>query len=411
MAYLPLSKELKIMRELSDIKNKELFAIVSVGYNRLKSQKRLLHSLLNADYSGYSDVPLVISIDCSGDEELYDYARKFEWPYGEKYVLIREKRMGLKEHILACGDLTQYFKGIILLEDDIYVAKGFYDYTMQTNNYYGDCPKVSSIALYANEMNGFLWLPMVKLKNESDVTAGQSVATWGEAWNSRMWAEFRDWLAKTEIPWDDLDMPHQIKEWTKAWSKYYDAYMVMEDKYSIYPYTSLTTNFSDAGEHGSANNTIVQVSLQQGKKQYNFMPFGQLVKYDIYSNNLLLPEVLGIPRKDICLDLYGVRPNDKNCRYYLSVKRLPYKVVKSYGLFMRPQELNVIEGVPGNDIFLYDTSEKGNKPKGGSKAGRIIYYLHGFNYKYLPLATWANCIILSKKVMDRLKKYSKKLFK
>lgn len=399
------------MKELSDIKNKDLFAIVSVGYNRLKSQKRLLASLLRADYSGYADVPLVISIDCSGDEELYSYAQNFKWPYGEKYVLIREKRLGLKDHIIACGDLTQYFKGIILLEDDIYVAKGFYDYTIQVNNYYGDCPKVASIALYANEMNGFVWLPMAKLKNESDVTAGQSVATWGEAWNNRMWSEFRIWLDNTDIPWDSIDLPYQIKEWTKAWSKFYDAYMVMEDKFSIYPYTSLTTNFSDAGEHGSANNTIVQVSLQQGMKRYNFLPFEQLVKYDIYSNNLLLPEILNLSREDVCLDLYGVRPNDRKCKYYLTVRRLPFKVEKSYGLYMRPQELNVIEDIPGNDIFLYDTSECGKKPKGGGLSNRLIYYLHGFSYKYIPLAFWANCTILLMKVMDRVKKYAKKLFK
>lgn len=395
------------MNQLSDIKNKDLFAIVSVGYNRLASQKRLLTSLLNADYSGYRDIPLVISIDNGGNKELEDYVDNFEWPYGDKYVIKHKERLGLKEHIFSCGDLTKYFKGIILLEDDIYVAKGFYDYTIQVESYYGNCPQVASIALYANEMNGFIWLPMTKLKNASDVTAGQAVASWGEAWNTRMWTEFREWLAKTVIPWDDLDMPHQIKEWKKAWSKFFDAYMLMEGKYSINPYTSLTTNFSDAGEHGDANNTIVQVSLQQGTKQYTFLPFDQLVKYDLYSNNLTLPDVLGIPREDICLDLYGVRPNDKNRRYYLTVRRLPYVLVKSFGLYMRPHELNVIEDIPGSDIFLYDTSRKARKPKGGRRTDRLIYYLHGFNYKYIPLAFWANCGILFKKVMARIKKHLK----
>ena len=391
--------------------NRERYAIVSVGYNRLNSQRRLLESVKKADFSNYDSVPLVISIDCSGDEKLYDFAKNFEWPYGEKYVILREKRMGLKEHILECGDLTKYFKGVILLEDDLCVAKNFYNYTVQMDQVYGDCEKVASISLYSNEMNGYCWLPLIRLRNESDVFADQAVSTWGEAWNTRMWTEFREWLAKTDIPWEQIDMPHQIKEWTKAWSKFFDAYMVLEDKYSIFPYTSLTTNFSDAGEHGGANNTIVQVSLQQGCKQYATLPFEKLVKYDVYSNNLLLPEVLGIPRKDICLDLYGVRPNDNNCRYYLTVKRLPYKVVKSYGLFMRPQELNVIEDIPGNNIFLYDTSEKDSRPKGGSKSGRVIYYLHGFTYKDIPFALWANYRILFRKVMDRVKKITKKLFK
>lgn len=389
--------------KFGDVANKDRIAIVSVGYDRLNSQKRQLAALVRADYSGHDNVPLIISIDCSGNEELYEYVRNFEWSHGDKYVIIREKRMGLKEHILACGDLTQYFKGIILLEDDIYVSKDFYNYTNQMNNAYGECDKVCSIALYNNEMNGYCWLPLVRLKNEADVFAEQAVSTWGEFWNARMWREFREWFAKTNIPWDDIDMPHQIKEWTKAWSKFFDAYMVLDDKFSIFPYTALTTNFSDAGEHGDANNTIVQVSLQQGHKLYQILPFEQLVKYDIYSNNIGLADTLGIPLEDICLDLYGIRPNDHNKRYYLSVKRLPYKVVKSFGLYMRPQELNVIVDISGGDIFLYDTMVAGRKPNGGGKVNQVLYYQHGFNFKYLPHVCWGTFVSMSKKVCRRLK--------
>jgi hypothetical protein len=389
------------MNQIDNPSNKELYAIVSVGYNRLKSQKRLLESVRRADYSGFENVPLVISIDCSGDEELYAYAREFEWPYGDKYVIIREKRMGLKEHILACGDLTQYFKGIILLEDDLYVAKDFYNYTVQMDNAYGDCEKVASIALYSNEMNGFCWLPLARLRNEADVFADQSICSWGEFWNTRMWSEFREWLGKTVILWEELDMPHQIKDWTKAWSKFFYAYMIKNDKYSIYPYTALSTNFSDAGEHGGANNTIVQVSLQQGIKQYATLPFDKLVKYDVYSNNIGLAEALGYNLDEICLDLYGIRPNEFNKRFYLTVRRLPYKVVKSFGIYMRPQELNVFENIPGDGIFLYDTTEKAPKPNGKGIQNRLLYYLHGYSYKLLPLACWAQMKVLVRKAWKK----------
>lgn len=389
------------MSQIDNPKNKELYAIVSVGYNRLKSQSRMLESVKRADFTSYSNVPLVISIDCSGDEELYAYAREFEWPYGDKYVIIREKRMGLKEHILACGDLTQFFKGIILLEDDLYVAKDFYNYTVQMDNTYGDCEKVASIALYSNEMNGFCWLPLARLRNEADVFADQSICSWGEFWNTRMWSEFREWLGKNVILWKELDMPHQIKEWTKAWSKFYYAYMIKNDKYSIYPYTALSTNFSDAGEHGGANNTIVQVSLQQGIKQYATLPFDKLVKYDVYSNNIGLAEALGYNLDEICLDLYGIRPNEFNKRYYLTVRRLPYKVVKSFGLYMRPQELNVFENIPGDGIFLYDTTEKAPKPNGKGIQNRLLYYLHGYSYKLLPLACWAQMKVLVRKAWKK----------
>ena len=389
------------MKQIDNPQNKELYAIVSVGYNRLKSQRRMLESVKCADYSNYENVPLVISIDCSGDEELYDFARNFEWPHGDKYVIIREKRMGLKEHILACGDLTKYFKGVILLEDDLYVAKDFYNYTVQMDNAYGDCEKIASIALYSNEMNGFCWLPLVRLRNESDVFADQSICSWGEFWNTRMWGEFREWYNTTEIQWEELDMPHQIKEWTKAWSKFFYAYMLKKDKYSIYPYTALSTNFSDAGEHGDANNTIVQVPLQQGKKQYVTLPFARLEKYDVYSNNICLADALGLSLSEICLDLYGVRPNVFNKRYYLTVKRLPYKVLKSFGLYMRPQELNVIENIPGDDLFLYDITESAKKPQGKGLQNRLLYYLHGYSYWYLPLACWAQFKVLAKKFWNR----------
>ena len=396
------------MKQINDLSNKARIAIVSVGYNRLKSQVRQLSALTRADYSGFDNVPLIISIDCSGDTELYDYVRNYEWPHGDKYVIIRETRMGLKEHILACGDLTQYFKGIILLEDDIYVSKDYYNYINQMEKAYGNDDNICSIALYSNEMNGYCWLPLVRLKNESDVFADQAVSTWGEYWNERMWMGFREWLSKTDIPWADIDMPHQIKEWTKAWSKFFDAYMVLEGRWSIFPYASLTTNFSDAGEHGDANNTIVQVSLQQGHKAYQTLPFEKLVKYDIYSNNIGLADALNIPLEDICLDLYGVRPNDHNRRYYLTVKKLPYKVVESYGLYMRPHELNVIEQIPGNDIFLYDTAISDKAPDGGSFTNRMLYYQHGFNWKFSINVCWGNYVHIFKKVISRL---GKKLFK
>lgn len=390
---------------INDPDNKKRVAIVSVGYNRIKSQKRQLGSLLRADYSSYENVPLVISIDCSGDEELYSFVREFEWPYGDKFVLIREKRLGLKEHIFSCAGLTEYFKGVILLEDDIYVARDFYNYTIQMESVYGDCESVASIALYTGEMNGFCWLPYSKLRNEADVSAGQSICSWGEYWNERMWNDFRNWYDNNEINWDVLDMPNEIKSWDRAWSKFFYAYMLQKNKYSIYPCVSLTTNFSDAGEHGGANNTIVQVSLQQGLKHYSTLPFEKLVKYDVYSNNLCLADILGVSIQDICLDLYGVRPNDFNKRYYLTVKRLPYKVVKSFGLVMRPQELNVIEDIQGNSIFLYDTTQKDKKPRSEGLGYRLLYYLHGFGYGrsyiYLLLASWFQFRALFKKAWHK----------
>ncbi len=394
------------MKDLSNPENRELFAIVSIGYNRLDSQSRLLENLTKADYSGYNNVPLIISIDCSGDEGLYNYARIFEWPYGDKYVIIREERMGLKNHILACGDLTQYFKGVILLEDDLYLNKYFYHYVMHMMDVYGNCKKVACIGMYKNEMNGFCWLPSDGLTNGADVRACQTVCTSGEAFSSNMWNAFKKWYDKTEIDWDNLDVPEKEKQWGKAWSKFYDAYMVLNDKYTIYPNIALSTNFGDAGEHGLSSDESLrfQATLLYGKRDYQTLPFEELMKYDSHGDSLNLFDVLGVSREDTCIDLYGNRDNKYNKRYYLSVNPKPYKVIKSFGLWLRPLELNIINGLSGNDIFLYDTTMPSKKPKHGGLTRRVMYYQKGFNSKFLWYLVKGNISFMVMIARNRLKR-------
>ena len=95
---------------ISTIKeDKSKVAIVVVGYNRLHGLKRLLENLNSCNYPDY-DVPLIISIDASGNEEVYNLAKKFNWNHGTKYVNIERERLGLKKHILQCGSLTRFLK-------------------------------------------------------------------------------------------------------------------------------------------------------------------------------------------------------------------------------------------------------------------------------------------------------------
>ena len=79
--------------------------IVVVGYNRADAMERVLRSLSRAQYD-YTDIRLVVSIDHSGNEEVVHTAEAFEWKYGEKEVIYRPERLGLRKHIISCGDLT-----------------------------------------------------------------------------------------------------------------------------------------------------------------------------------------------------------------------------------------------------------------------------------------------------------------
>ena len=102
--------------------------LVVVGYNRADALRRVLRSLEKADYI-YSDVRLVISLDYSGKEDVIQTAEGFVWKYGEKIVLRRPKRLGLRRHIISCGDLTEKYGAVMILEDDLYVSPDFYNYS------------------------------------------------------------------------------------------------------------------------------------------------------------------------------------------------------------------------------------------------------------------------------------------
>lgn len=363
--------------------DKSAIAVVVVCYNRPASAKRLLDSLNVATYPN-ANIPLIISVDCSENEEMYDLARNFEWKHGPKYPVIHTERLGLKKHIYECGDLSEYFKAIILLEDDLFVSPFFYSYVHKTLDKYGDDSRIAQISLYKNESNGYVGLPMSYMQNGSDVFLMQDVSTWGECWTESMWNQFKKWRdSHSDEDIQNIDLPDRIKKWTRAWSKYYNAYVVDTGKYVLYPNMPVTTNFSDAGEHGGDNNSIVQVNLLQGDLEYRLKDYGQLVKYDIYFNNEVLYEWLGLSREDLCLDVYGFHNNVKGCRYILSTRVLPYKIVRSFALNMRPIELNVKYKIHGNGLCLYDTSVSAETKTSGYYSTVVPYFLKGFDMRLL----------------------------
>ena len=103
------------------------FAVVVVGYNRPFGLKRLTLSLKEADYLS-DKVDLVISIDKGKkQQEIIDICEKIKWDFGEKHIRIFNENLGLRKHIIKCGDLTNLYDAVVVLEDDITVSKYFYN--------------------------------------------------------------------------------------------------------------------------------------------------------------------------------------------------------------------------------------------------------------------------------------------
>lgn len=377
---------------INELNNKEKIAIVVVGYNRIKSMRRLLNSLANAHYE-HDDIPLVISIDCSGDTELYQYVQQFDWKHGSKYVNIQDKRLGLKNHIIQCGDLTKYFRAIILLEDDIFVSEYFYQYVEQAVDFYYDEDRIGGISLYQNEMDG--GTPICFMNDGSDTYLKAAAASWGECWTDRQWEGFRTWYDHfSDDGFKELDMPENVKKWPKAWSKYYMAYLVANGRYFVFPQISHTTCFGDAGEHSSSSSNIGQANLLCGQPQYRFKPFDEMTRYDAYWTNEAVYQWIGLSKDELCVDFYCSKINIRKCRYILTPSKLSLKIVRSFGMTMRPIELNVKYAIEGRELFLYDSVDgEACAASTGLPWNISNYYLRGYNprlaVKYVIDSYWS----------------------
>lgn len=128
---------------------KKSFAIVIVCYNRIDGIKRLTQSLERVDFDGRYDIDLIFSIDNSGTNIVEEFASTYDWKYGKKIIRTFEQRQGLKKHILSCGDYTNEYDILVVLEDDIFVSDSMYYYAYNAAEYYWNDSNIAGISLYS----------------------------------------------------------------------------------------------------------------------------------------------------------------------------------------------------------------------------------------------------------------------
>ncbi|MCI6879591.1 MAG: glycosyltransferase [Clostridiaceae bacterium] len=337
---------------------KGIITLVVVGYNRPDSIRRILGSLERAKYD-YEDIHLVVSIDHSGMEEVVDAAESCVWSHGTKEVFYRPERLGLRNHIISCGDMTEKYGAVMILEDDLFVSPDFYNYAMQALKHYGDDPRIAGISLNTKRELLESPYPFFPLHTGYDVYFQQFASSWGQVWNRRMWADFKSWYEQHPTLPQNVNVPLTVLNYPEtSWAKFYQTYVVEKNKFYVFSYDSLTTNFGDAGEHFSHDSSAFQSILFYGKKEYRMPSFEDGVKYDIFGEPVGLGKKIGISEEELTCDFWGRKQEASYKRYLLTCCHRPYKVVRQYSMCMKPMELNVIEEIPGKEITLYDTSVK-----------------------------------------------------
>ena len=375
-------------------------ATVIIAYNRPDALKRLLTSVEAAVYPEGASVPLVISIDRSDSDDVVKTAEAFEYTHGEKIIIARKERLGLKEHVLTCGDLTDEYGSIIVLEDDLFVSPMFYDYACAALSFSDDRDIIGSISLYDHLFNVHKREGFRAIDDGYDNYYLQLASSWGQAYTKKQWAGFRAWYEENK----DADLtgpgiPANVSGWSeRSWLKYYIVYLIRTGRFTLYPRGSLTTNFGEMGTHSRKHDTDLQVPLindrirsgydfsapENSKAVYDsfFEPLGSYRDGHVILGGSAIPDQNGRGNKGLVVDLYGIKPVEELADkggYILSSRQLPYRIIRSYGRQMRPVDANIVYGIEGNDYHLYCTDEKSTPPASAVKATEFLYEYRGIS--------------------------------
>jgi hypothetical protein len=334
-------------------------AIVVAAYNRPSSLQRLLQSLQRAYYAFNDHVTLIISIDHSGSSACADIAHAFEWNYGPKEIITHEEQQGLKNHLLSCGDLSERFDAVIVLEDDLLVSPAFYDYAQQAYQYYREDPAVAGIALYRPCFNEVAYCPFEPLDDGYDVYFMQVPCSWGQLWTKDQWKKFRCYVnSESALEYQYL-LPPAVHLWPDAssWKKLFYSYLSAKGSYFVYPRIGLSTNFGETGKHITAHQTVFQTPLLLAPKPFRFSRLND--SKSIYDGYFELDGSVYNQwfhtNLSVSFDLNGSKPLTSITTEYLISSKQSKEVETTFAVSCYPFELNVllrIKAVAGAFAFF-----------------------------------------------------------
>lgn len=326
-----------------------MIGIVIAAYNRAEPLLDLLNSLNNVHYNNNEQIPLVISIDNQGTEQVNKIANEFNWKYGSKEVVIHEKKLGLVKHFIWVGDQTERFDNVLFLEDDLIVSPDLLNYALQLIPYYKDNAKVAAASLYNPILNEGTGTKFYQLVDGYDVYFLQH-PYWGNIWFKDKWREFKKYL-ETYVEKRELLPPH-IAQWTKSFKKKYIQFLIETGYTVVTPRVSIVSNNGCMGLHNDNLPFMWQTPIIQKKDTYSFCEVDDSLSiYDAYEEitSDVLKNLNPILRKYVfTVDLNGTKQlSGVKTEYILTSKKTSAPEL-SFTSLMKPAEQGVIYNLQGD---------------------------------------------------------------
>lgn len=244
-----------------------------VAFNREKQLIELLSQLDNIRIPLSLDVKFILSIDYSSiQKQIIDKVKEqgfvLDWE-----LVSHPSNLGLKKHILYCGDLVlkEDYDFILILEDDLKISPYVLDY-ISTALPIADCnDEVAGLSLYGYKVSEADYLPFMPNEDGFDNYYLQYPSSWGQVWSRKMWLNFKTWLTSNDcLYFYDDRVPDYVCGWShKSWKKHFIRYMIDENKYFLFPRVSLTSNDGVNGTHHVNIGHVFKVPILMGEKNWN----------------------------------------------------------------------------------------------------------------------------------------------
>jgi len=357
--------------------------IVICAYNRPSLLLRLLDSIQKGKY--LQGARLVVSVDFSEEQfDIIEMLDDYEWIYGDFHVIAHSTNLGLRQHVLYCGDLTNEFGDIILLEEDLFVSNAFYRFAIEALDFYRNDSRISGVSLYDQRYCETSQLAFEKIDHSSsDVYFMHLASSWGQAWTQKQWGNFRQWYGENQVWVDSADVPRDIASWPESsWKKYFIRYNIENNLYFVYPRSSLSTNFCDPGTHHKTKRAVFQAPLETNpNRSWVYEKLDDSVAVynaacEMTASCLVNWCGLKIDADQLEVDLYAVKRLEDIKKKYLITTRQSHSPIAQFALELKPKELNIFYALKGEEIVLAETSSF-VETRTIDKADETRYY-HGF---------------------------------
>lgn len=319
-------------------------AIVIPCFKRVDALVELCNSLLKADY-GEDSVSLVFSIDYIEGSKVPAFAESFIWPYGKKEVIRHKKNIGLRSNILYCGDLTQKYEAVIILEDDLEVMPAFYHFAKSAAVFYDNDDRIAGISIYQYFLEEVSWGTFLPIYEGYDNYFIKWASSWGQLWTRNQWRSFRNWY-NTHRDISTANIPSKVKGWKESWKKYYIAYLNDTNRYFVFPYRSFVYNGNKGGgTHSIETETVLTSSPLEmtSRGSYVFALLDDVnYKYDSFFQ--LEPRIIIVDNVEyeIEFDMFGGKEFFHSPYVVTSRKCKKEDIILSFDAGMLPLELNVL---------------------------------------------------------------------